>query len=129
MLSKENMKKRDKFIEIKNNYDFSHISYNFLPNLIYKKMRFSMDIDEEVNNMEDKIEKLNSFIKEKEDEKTNLILTIISGIALVSSLIGISEWLQSILSVPQKDLPFFSITSITIILSTLLIVWIIKKNK
>ena len=88
-----------------------------------------MDVDKEIDDMEEKIEKLNNFIKEKEDEKTNLILTIISGIALVSSLIAISEWLQNIFSVPQKDLPYFSITTITIILSTLLIIWIIQRNK
>ena len=62
-------------------YDVTHISYNFLPNLMHSKIREALQIDAELKSVKSKIKLIESQEKEKE---TNLINAILLFIALLS---------------------------------------------
>ncbi|HRU44317.1 MAG TPA: hypothetical protein P5322_07295, partial [Spirochaetota bacterium] len=132
--NKNNQKTRDTFNEIFNKYNLSHVSYNFLANEIYKKIRSSMDIDCEINQMEEKIENINTIIDEKQENKTNIILGFLSFLSVGSALWDISEWISKIFGITD-GLENFNIIYRTMSISlgigivTLLLIFLFLKKK
>ncbi len=99
----KNKKVRDMFFEISNTFDMSHISYNFLPNKIYDKLKKAMDVDKELDSLSEKIEKINSNIDQKQDAKTNIILSFLSIFAIGSAFFDTSEWIQKLFNIPDSN--------------------------
>ena len=127
-LNTKNRLKRDMFIEVRNNYDFSYISYNFLPNLIFNKHRQSLEIDKEIEFMENKIENLNNYIQERQDKKTNTFLAYITILTLGSAFWDSSEWFQKLFNISQVNYPIISASLVIGSILIILIIWFINRK-
>lgn len=62
------------YIEFERTFNFKNISYNFLPQLIYDRMRVGMEINDELCQLK---EKIHSYSEKKERENEKLINTIL----------------------------------------------------
>jgi hypothetical protein len=86
------IKHRDQFDEFLNKYNISHISFNFLPNLIFDKTGSALDLRAELEMFRERIRNLSTAIQEKKQAKTNFLLQLVtglSGLSVVSDLPGI----------------------------------------
>jgi hypothetical protein len=88
----------DDLFEFNKYYNPSHISFNFLPSIIFNKIRYSLAIDNELNLLKEGIERANRKSKEKRDKTINNILRIIALLAVFSVIWDVSEWLNKIFS-------------------------------
>ena len=75
------VKYRDKFQRFLNNYDFRHISFNFLPNMIFDCMRKALGVNEEIEVFEKRLSNLASTIQEDQEKRQAFLLTLISVIS------------------------------------------------
>ena len=85
-INADSVKTRDEFEGFLNTYNISHISYNFLPNLIYHGLRKSLQIDNELKQFQDSINRISQAIQEKQQKRTNLLLGAVSVLASISSV-------------------------------------------
>jgi len=85
-INADSVKTRDEFEGFLNTYNISHISYNFLPNLIYHGLRKSLQIDNELKQFQDRINRISQAIQEKQQKRSNLFLGIVSFLATISSV-------------------------------------------
>ena len=92
--SDKTVKYRDQFEDFLNQYNISHISFNFLPNLIFDKTGNALDLRSEVEMFRERIRNLSTAIQEKKQAKTNFLLQLVtglSGLSVVSDLPGIID--------------------------------------
>ncbi len=108
-------------------YNLSHISYNFLPALIYKQIRKSLAVEEELKDLKEGIERWNKKAKEKRDKMINDALAVIALLAVFSVIWDLSDWLSKLFSAGTK---FYMITSVTLtaIVILFLIIFMVRKN-
>jgi hypothetical protein len=90
----DNLRLRDTFEKFLNSYNLSHISYNFLPNLIYNKVKLAIELDEEMEKFKQRIVSLNESIKEEQQKKTNLLLGFLGLISSVGSALPIFNFFE-----------------------------------
>jgi hypothetical protein len=57
-----------------------------LPNLIYHGLRKSLQIDNELKQFQDRINRISQAIQEKQQKRSNLFLGIVSFLATISSV-------------------------------------------
>jgi hypothetical protein len=95
-INTDSVKTRDEFEGFLNTYNISHISYNFLPNLIYHGLRKSLQIDNELKQFQDRINRISQAIQEKQQKRSNLFLGIVSFLATISSVGPIFNYLEEI---------------------------------
>jgi len=112
----DSVKVRDTFESFLNTYNISHISYNFLPNLIYQKHRLSLDIDGELQKFQDRINRISQSISEQRQNRANLL---IGFIGFVTSLSSISPALD-ILKTVQKYLGWGSVLFYSLVVIVLI---------
>jgi hypothetical protein len=72
------VKYRRDFTHFLNKYNIRHLSFNFLPTLIYHKIREGLKIDEELKSFEERLTKLSDTIQEDQNRRQGFLLTIIS---------------------------------------------------
>ena len=96
--TEESMKKRNEFQEFYNKYYLKKISYNFLPNEIYKGIYNSLEIEEDINFIRDRLETLAIQVNEKQQNQIGLILLVISVIALLETPLHI-EGIREIIGI------------------------------
>lgn len=92
----DSTKVRDDFEYFLNTYNLSHISYNFLPNLIYQQHRTSLETDLELDKFQKRINRISQSIQEEEQKRSNLLLSIVSVLASISSIQPIFEVLEKV---------------------------------
>ena len=80
---------KDKFVEFINDYYLSHISYKFLPNLLYNKILHAMEIHTEIEKMETKIQRINESFQKKREITLNKALTVIIFLSLFKEKLNI----------------------------------------
>ena len=85
-MNADSVKTRDEFEAYLNTYNISHISYNFLPNLIYHGLRISLQIDNELKQFQERINRISQAIQEEQQKRSNLLLGIVSVLASISSI-------------------------------------------
>ena len=108
---------RDKFEGFLNNYNFSHLSYHFLPNKIFHQHRQSLEIDIELKKFQERVNKINQSIQEKQQKRTNLLITVFTIITSVSSITPIWSSLQVLKNNLQwSDLLFYGTISTILII-------------
>lgn len=73
--------KRYEFQNFYNKYYRKKLSYNFLPNEIYKGITDSLEIDEDLDYVENKLESFAVQMNEKQQKQQELLLLILSVIA------------------------------------------------
>lgn len=121
-------KLEDELFRFNKYYNPAHISYNFLPTAIYKKIRSSLAINEELEQLRAGIERSNEKFKEKRDRKTNNILTIITILATFSVIWDFAQWLDDVLSGKETSINILS-SSLTASFVIVLLVFFIKNRK
>lgn len=77
--------RRYKFQDFLEKYYYQYISYNFLPNEIYNKVKIALDIDRELKFIDEKIIAIGLKIQEKQQDRTNKILSIVTVLTSISS--------------------------------------------
>jgi hypothetical protein len=87
---------RDSFNKFINNFNINYISFNFLPNLLNKKIRKSLEIDEEIKYFESRINKISASILEEQQNRSNVLLSIVSVLASISSIKPVYEFTEQI---------------------------------
>ena len=74
------------YIEFERTFNFKNISYNFLPQLVYDRMRVGMEINDELCQLKEKIHGY-SEKKERENEKLiNMILFVMTFLTMTSAI-------------------------------------------
>lgn len=108
-------------------YNVSHISYNFLPALMYRYIRNSLAIEDELSNLKEGIERWNQKAKEKRDKMINDVLTIIALLAVFSLIWDLSDWLSKLIN---GETDFYMITSstLTTIVTLVLVIFLIRNR-
>ena len=82
----DSVKVRDQFEAFLNAYNVSHISYNFLPNLIYQEHRKTLDIEPELKKFQDRINRISQAIQEQKQSRSNLLLGVVGLFTSISSV-------------------------------------------
>ena len=72
--------------EFLNHFNLSFVSYNFLPSMINTKLRLALDIENEVDTLTKRIQEIGAVVEEKSQEKTNLLLGLVSFVASLSAI-------------------------------------------
>lgn len=85
---------RDKFESFLNTYNFSHISYNFLPNLIFQNHRESLDIENELKLFQTRIIRISESIKEEQQKRSNALLGIVGVFTSIGAVQPIYEFVE-----------------------------------
>jgi uncharacterized membrane protein YidH (DUF202 family) len=131
-ISKETKVLRNKFIEFINDYHHSHISYKFLPDIIREKLNIALEITDEIESMEIKINRINTHYQEYREGTNNTILLILAMVSVLGVAVSISQWMESSGIQKDKIYPWYSIiltTSIFILVITIFIINNIRRRK
>ena len=85
-MESDSVKVRDEFETFLNTYNISHISYNFLPNLIYHGLRKSLQIDNELKQFQERINRISQAIQEEQQKRSNMLLAVVGAMTSISSI-------------------------------------------
>jgi hypothetical protein len=85
--------RRTTFQQFMSKYYYNYISYNFLPTELFTKIKFGLDIDNERNLLNQKIELVGKQIQEEQQDRTNKILGIVTVLTSLSSVQTVYEYL------------------------------------
>lgn len=92
------LEKRKEFLEFYNKYFFKKISYNFLPNIIFQDTAKALEIEEDLNFLEKKLETFATQYNEKQQKQQEFLLLIISVLALLETPLHI-EGIRTIIGI------------------------------
>jgi len=111
------VKYRDEFQDFLNHYNFKHISFNFLPNLIFDRIRAALHIEEEIETFEKRLGSLATSIQEQQEKRQAFLLTVISVISAIDAVEGILAGLNEVQEkLGWSSFPFyFTLTSILLV--------------
>jgi hypothetical protein len=80
------VKYRGQFEEFLNYYNLKHISFNFLPNIIFEKMRHALGVEDEIEQFEKRLKNLALSIQEQQEKRQAFLLTIISVLSSLDAI-------------------------------------------
>lgn len=80
------IKLRNQFEQFLNQYNLSHISFNFLPNEIFNKIGVALHLDEELNTFQTRINRISTAIQEEKQSRTNALLQFVSVLGGLGSV-------------------------------------------
>jgi hypothetical protein len=107
---------RDKFESFLNTYNFSHISYNFLPNLIFQSHKESLDIENELKLFQKRILRISESIKEEQQKRSNALLGIVGIFTSIGAIQPIYEFAErSRISLAFNPILYYFILAIILI--------------
>jgi hypothetical protein len=92
------VKTREEFELFVNDYNYSHISFNFLPNIFHQKIYAALNIDDEINHFEKRLGSLATKIQEDQEKRQATLLGLVSvltGLSSFSDIIDLLEKLRS----------------------------------
>ncbi|WP_455961978.1 hypothetical protein [Bacteroides bouchesdurhonensis] len=79
------------FLMFDKTFNFHTVSYNFLPDIIYKKMRFGLEINEELEELKSRI---SSFSEKQDRENEKAMNIILFWLAILTLFSAFSDGLQ-----------------------------------
>jgi hypothetical protein len=85
--------RRTTFQQFMSKYYYNYISYNFLPTELFAKIKLGLDIENERNLLNQKIELVGKQIQEEQQDRTNKILGIVTVLTSLSSIETVYEYL------------------------------------
>jgi len=88
------VKLRNHFEKFLNNYNLSHISFNFLPNEMFNKIGEALHLDEELNTFQNRINRISSAIQEEKQSRTNALLQFVSVLGGLGSVMPVFDGLS-----------------------------------
>jgi hypothetical protein len=120
------VKYRDDFQNFLNHYNFKHISFNFLPNLIFDKIRNALRIEDEIITFEKRLGSLAASIQEQQEKRQAFLLTLISVVSTFEAIDTIANWLNQTQAKSGINKPLFYalLGFITLILAYLLVLYL-----
>jgi len=83
---KDPVKYRGQFEEFLNYYNLKHISFNFLPNIIFERMRHALGVENEIEQFEKRLKNLALSIQEQQEKRQAFLLTIISVLSSLDAI-------------------------------------------
>jgi hypothetical protein len=83
---KDPVKYRGQFEEFLNYYNLKHISFNFLPNIIFEKMRHALGVEDEIEQFEKRLKNLAQSIQEQQEKRQAFLLTVISVLSSLDAV-------------------------------------------
>jgi hypothetical protein len=110
------VKLRNQFEKFLNNYNLSHISFNFLPNEIFNKIGDALHLDEELKTFQSRINRISSAIQEEKQSRTNALLQFVSILGGLGSVQPVFDGL----SLAQKYLGWSNGLFYTLLITILL---------
>jgi hypothetical protein len=127
----DSVKVRDEFETFLNNYNLSHISYNFLPNLIFHQHRKSLQIDEELEKFQERINRISQAIQEEQQKRSNLLLGIVGAMTSISSVEPILGVLDETRTKLNWNSPlFYTLTGLLVVLISIpLVAYLFPEKK
>jgi len=114
-------KLEDELFEFNKYYNPSFISYNFLPTIIYRKIRFSLGINDELEKLKEGVERANLKNKEKRDKAINNVLTVIALLTVFTVVWDLSDWIKSVFMISAT---FYNILTVSLTSIFLLLIFI-----
>jgi len=123
--STDSMQKRYEFQNFYNKYFRKKISYNFLPNEIYDGIIKSLEIDQDLDYVQEKLETLAVQVNERQQNQLGYLLACISVIALLETPLHI-EGIRDIIGI-ENMIVYNSITYFVLIL--IVILFMISKTR
>jgi hypothetical protein len=88
-----------------------------------------MDLPREIAEMEEKVERIDTHINEKQDRTTNVLLTFLSVFAVGSAFFDTSEWLEKLLGTGPAVYPVLSLSLVGITITATAIVVIRRARR
>lgn len=122
----------DEFYEFDNYFNFSQISYNFLPQIIYEKVRNGFDIEDELSQMQKGIARANEIERNYQERKINKVLAIIAFLTVFSVILDASDLIDKLIYDSKLAYQVISISlalSVIVLISVLLFRNTRKKKK
>ena len=116
--STDSMQKRYEFQNFYNKYFRKKISYNFLPNEIYDGIIKSLEIDQDLDYVQEKLETLAVQVNERQQNQLGYLLACISVIALLETPLHI-EGIRDIIGI-ENMIVYNSITYFVLVLIVIL---------
>jgi hypothetical protein len=98
---KESARLRNEFISFMNDFDLTQISYKFLPNIIYKNLLNSMEINDELQRMEQKISMIDTAVREHTNQKAETFIRLIVFFTLFSVLFDGVNFIKMQMGMPE----------------------------
>ena len=124
------VKYRNQFEDFLNKYNISHISFNFLPNLIFEKTGNALDIGNEVLVFRERIKNISTIISEKKQAKTNFLLQLVtglSGLSIIPELPGLRDQILQFTHWTQEA--FYVYVGVLLIIGGLLLFYYFNPEK
>jgi len=109
-LARNTERLRTKFVEFISCNNFSSVSFNMLPNKLYLTIHRSLDIGNEVEELEKKITKMNQLIRERNEKRLNRIVLLLALLGAVSVIFHASEFLMKLFSLKEDSYPYLGFT-------------------
>lgn len=103
-------KLRANFTTFINSNNLFAISFNILPNKIHHTIKNSLEINEEVEELEKKIIKINRIINEKSDKNLNRLIFLLALLGIVSVIFHASEFIMKVFSVNELYYPHIGLS-------------------
>jgi len=134
-LNTKNRNLANVFFDFNKHFNLKQISYNFLPQLIYEKIRHGLNVELELNDISTLIEQdyfkkqEKRQIQESENEKrTNRALFIVAILTVFSAVWDGSELFEAALKI-ERGIFFSSFSLLALVLVYLGIYYFLKKKK
>ena len=110
---------KESFEDFINEYNCSHISFDFLPNLIYSKMRAALGIEHEIKQFEKRLNSLAANIQEEQEKRQAALLGVISIISSISAVEPIIETTKQVREYTglESTLFYFILSVVAIVLA------------
>ena len=108
--------RRSNFQDFLSKYYFNYISYNFLPTEIFNKIKTTLDIENELKLLNEKIVAVGQKIQEEQQDRTNKILGIVTVLTSVSSVQPVYDYLIEGQKMLGWSTEIYWITTISIVL-------------
>jgi hypothetical protein len=100
----------NKFHEFNKHFNLKQISHNFLPQLIYEKIRIGFNIENELTEIKHAIDRDHRLREEKREKKVNVALFIVAMLTVFTAIKDGSEWITQVIHVEHG--PVFNIVTI-----------------
>nr|WP_320119802.1 hypothetical protein [uncultured Marinifilum sp.] len=104
----------DEFLEFDKNYNFHKISYNFLPQAIYEKVRQGLEIDDELEQLHISLEREAAKQEKQREQRLNLILSFVAFLAIFSAVKDGSDWIVALGWLKKSGL-VYNIATLTVL--------------
>jgi hypothetical protein len=120
------IKLRNQFETFLNRYNISHVSFNFLGNEIYTRIGKALELDHELDKFRIRITNLSDAIQEERQNKTNILLQIVTVLGGISSVGPVLEGVEHFKEqLGFSTLVFYAIASILVVLLTIGVLYFI----